>query len=155
MLALASLCLSAFVSADESVKKELEAVYAKIDATIKAKDIKSLESFLTKDFEMIEDGKKLNRAETLAQWEKQFEMLSEVTTFKTTIDKIQHVEGNEVVDITQTVKGTFKGADGKTHTLEAVGKSRDFWTKSEDGKWLCNTIEDKGGEVKIDGKPVK
>lgn len=154
-LVLAGLSFINFAAADDSVKKELEAIYAKMDKAIKAKDLKTLETFYAEDFELIMDGKAHKRAEAWEVLKKQIEMMKEFSQVKTTIEKIQHVEGNEVADVKYEVKGTIILPDGKDGALDVVGKSREFWQKGEDGKWLMNTSEDLGSEVKINGQIVK
>ena len=54
----------------DDVRKELEAVYAKIDAAIEEKDVKTLESLLGEDYEKQVDGKTLKRDEAVAQMKK-------------------------------------------------------------------------------------
>lgn len=83
-----------------------------------------------------------------------FEMTKEFTSVKTKIDKIRHVEGNEIVDYTMAIKGTVTGENGKDATLEVNGKGRDWWVKGDDGKWICVAGEELSSDVKVDGKPV-
>lgn len=154
LFAVAGLSLVNLVQADEKVRKELAAVYVKIDAAVKAKDLKTLGALLSEDYEGNSEGKKLTKAQTVAEMKRNFEAVKEITAVKTTIDKIQHVEGNEIVDYTQTVKGTIAGPDGKDHALDVSVKGRDWWVKGEDGKWICVAGEDVSNDVKIDGKPV-
>ncbi len=126
---------------DDDVRKELEAVYAKIAAAVKAKDMKTVESLLGDDYEKQVGDKTIKRAEVIAQMKKSFEMTKEIKSAKIVIDKIQHVEGNEIVDYTQTMKGVIVGADGKDETVEAVSKGRDWWVKDDDGNWMCVSSE--------------
>ena len=140
-MALAILNFVNLASADESVRKELEAVYAKIDAAVKAKDVATLESLLADDYEKRAGGKTLNQEQTVAEMKKNFEMVKRVESVKTTINKIQQVEGNEIVDYTQTGKVTVTGADGKDQTIEVTTKGRDWWVKGDDGNWVCVASE--------------
>lgn len=140
-MALAILNFVNLASADESVRKELEAVYAKIDAAVKAKDVATLESLLADDYEKRAGGKTLNQEQTIAEMKKNFEMVKRVESVKTTINKIQQVEGNEIVDYTQTGKVTVTGADGKDQTIEVTTKGRDWWVKGDDGNWVCVASE--------------
>ncbi|MDQ4123272.1 MAG: nuclear transport factor 2 family protein [Acidobacteriota bacterium] len=156
-VALSALAGSNFVNlvqADAKVRKELAAVYAKVDAAVKAKDLKALESLLADDYEGRSDGKKMNKAETIARMKQHFEMVKEFTSSKTKIDKIQHLEGNEIVDYTQTIKGTVAGPNGKDVPLDVSVKGRDWWVKNDDGKWICVAGEETGSEVRVDGKPM-
>jgi ketosteroid isomerase-like protein len=144
MLAVAGLAFSNVLittTAANDAKKELAAVYAKIDAAIKNKDVKTLASLLAEDYEKEVEGKKLNRAETIAEMKENFEAIKSIDSIKTTIDKIQHVEGNEIVDYTQTGKATVKGEGGKDQTVSVTSKGRDWWVKDDDGDWMCVSSE--------------
>ena len=154
LLAIAGLSFVNLAQADEKVRKELAAVYAKIDAAVKAKDLKTVESFLAKDYEGRSEGKTKTKAETVAEMKQHFESVKKFTSSKTKIDKIQHVEGNEIVDYTLSIKGTVAGPNGKDQTLEVNSKGRDWWVKGDNGKWMCVAGEELSGEVKVDGKIV-
>lgn len=153
-LAIGALGFSTIATADGDVKKELTAVYAKMDAAIKARDMKTVISYLGDDFEMTADGKTMKRAEAVAHMQKQMDTVKEFTMFKSTIEKIEHVEGNEIADVKQ--EGKFTAViNGKEHTVEAVAKVREWWIKTDEGKWLCIGSEELSGEIKIDGKPAQ
>jgi|GEM_PF-6939688 len=154
LLAIAGLSFVNLAQADEKVRKELAAVYAKIDAAVKAKDLKTVESFLAEDYEGRSEGKTKTKAETVAEMKRHFGMVKKFTSSKTKIDKIRHVEGNEIVDYTMLIKGTVAGPNGKDQTLEVNSKGRDWWVKGDNGKWMCVAGEELSGEVKVDGKPV-
>lgn len=154
LLAIAGLSFVNLAQADEKVRKELAAVYAKIDAAVKAKDLKTVESFLAKDYEGRSEGKTKTKAETVAEMKQHFGRVKQFTSSKTKIDKIQHVEGNEIVDYTMLIKGTVAGPNGKNQTLEVNSKGRDWWVKGDNGKWMCVAGEELSTEVKVDGKPV-
>jgi len=102
MLGAIGLASTNVITVVDDTRKELEAVYAKIDKAIKDKDIETLESLLGEDYEKQADGKTIKRAEAIAQMKKSFEIAISVESFKTTIDKIKQVEGNQIVDYTQT-----------------------------------------------------
>lgn len=126
---------------NDDVRKELEAVYAKIDRAIKDKDLKTLESLLAKDYERQSGEKTIERGAAVADMKKSLEMVKEVKSSKTTIDKIEQVEGNQIVDYTQVVKAVVAGADGKDQPFEDTSRGRDWWVKEEDGKWICVSSE--------------
>ncbi len=140
-VALASLAYTDLTFANNDVRKELEAVYAKIDAAIKSKDEKTLESLLAEDYEKRSGDKTIGRDEVIAQMKENFETTKQIESSKITITKVQHVEGNEIVDYTHTVKGTMTGADGKDQSFTATNKGRDWWVKDEDGSWTCVAAE--------------
>lgn len=121
----------------DDVRKELEAVYAKIDKAIVASDMKTLESLLAADYEKIDGEKTIKRSEALAEMKASFEAVKDIVSCKTTIDKIQQVEGNQIVDYTMVSKVVIVGADGKDKTMEVTNKGRDWWVENEDGEWSC------------------
>lgn len=125
----------------DDVRQELEAIYAKIDAAMKSKDLKTLESLLAEDYEKQRGDKTIERAAVVAEMKKSFESVKTIKSAKTTIDKIEQVEGNEIVDYTQVVKAVVVGADGKDAPFEDTSKGRDWWVKDDDGKWLCVNSE--------------
>lgn len=154
LFALAGLSFVNLAQADQKVRKELAAVYAKIDAAVKAKDLKAVSAFLSDDYEGRSEGKKKTKDETVAEMKQHFGMVKKFTVSKTKIDKITHVEGNEIVDYTMAIRGTVAGPNGKDQTLEVNSKGRDWWIKRDDGKWICVAGEEISGEVKIDGKVI-
>jgi hypothetical protein len=140
LFALAGLNFVNLATADDSVRKELEAVYAKIDAAVKAGDSKTLESLLGEDYEKRSGDKTLNRDEAVAEMKQNFKSIKKVESMKTTIDKIQHVEGNEIVDYTQSGKAVV-AVNGKDQAVEVKTKGRDWWVKDDDGDWTCVASE--------------
>lgn len=140
LVVVASASTNAFRAADE-VRDELEAIYAKIDKAIMAKDIDTLSSLLAADYEKNEGTTKLNRADAIAEMKKNFDMVKSIESTKTTIDKIEQVEGNQIVDFTETATITVVDASGKENQVSVSSKGRDWWVKGEDGKWLCVAAE--------------
>lgn len=125
----------------DDTRKELEAVYAKIDKAIVNKDIKTLESLLGEDYEKQSGDKTIKRAEAVADMKKNFDAVKSVESNKTTIDGIKQVEGNQIVDYTQVSKITIVGEDGKDKSITVTSKGRDWWVKDEDGDWICVSAE--------------
>lgn len=141
MLAAVSLAAVHINKADDEIRKELEAIYAKIDAASVAKDMETMESLLADDYEKREGDKTLNRAEAIAQMKKALDSVKKIESSKTTIDKIEQVEGNYIVDYTMVGKAIVVGADGKETVAEGTSKGRDWWVKDDEGKWHCVASE--------------
>ena len=141
MLAAVSLAAVHINKVDDEVRKELEAIYAKIDAASVAKDMETMESLLADDYEKREGDKTLNREEAIAEMKKSLESVKKIESSKTTIDKIEQVEGNYIVDYTMKGKAIVVGADGKDTVAEGTSKGRDWWVKDDDGKWHCVASE--------------
>ena len=139
---------------DDPNVKELTAIYAKLDAAFKAKDLELLTSYYAKDYTAEQKGKTLKREEAVASLGEALSIVKEISSATSTIVKVEQVEGNYIVDLTQVAKGTIAGPDGKDHVLEASGKSRDWWIKTDEGKWENIHSEDLSSTVLVDGKPV-
>ncbi|MDQ2747226.1 MAG: hypothetical protein M3T96_08210 [Acidobacteriota bacterium] len=125
----------------DDTRKELEAVYAKIDKAIVESDMETLESLLADDYEKTDGDKIIKRPEAVAEMKKSLESVKEVKSCKTTIDKIQQVEGNQIVDYTQVAKIVVVGSDGKDKIMDFTNHGRDWWVKGEDGEWSCVAAE--------------
>ena len=141
ILGAVALAATGAATTTDDTRKELEAVYAKIDEAIENKDIKTLESLLSEDYEKRADGKTIKRAEAVAQMKKSLEMVEEIESVTTTINKIKQVEGNQIVDYTQTAKVKIKDDNGKVQSVTISTKGRDWWVKDEDGEWICISAE--------------
>ncbi len=139
---------------DDPNVKELTAIYAELDAAFKAKNLELLTSYYAKDYTVEQKGKTLKREEAIASLEEGLAVVKEISSATSTIIKVEQVEGNYIVDLTQVAKGTIAGPDGKDHVLEVSGKSRDWWIKTDDGKWENIHGEDLNSTVLVDGKPV-
>lgn len=137
MLVAISFASAGAVRAAGDIRKELETVYAKIDKAVENKDMKTLESLLGEDYEKHIGDKTINRAEAVAEMKKSFAVVKSVESSKTTIDKIEQVEGNQIVDYTEVSKITITGEDGKDKSITVTSKGRDWWVKEEDGDWIC------------------
>jgi len=141
MLAGVSLASANVFTLLDDIRKELEAVYAKIDKATEDKDVKTLESLLAEDYEKVADGKTLKRDETVARMKKSFEIVKDIESSKTKIDKIEQVEGNQIVDYTTVAKVTITDEDEKDKSMTVTSKGRDWWVKNEDGEWICVSSE--------------
>jgi ketosteroid isomerase-like protein len=141
LLGAISLASTNVITIADDIRKELEAVYAKIDEAIKDKDLKTLESLLSEDYEKQAEGKTIKRPEAIAQMKKSLEAVKTVESVKTTIDKIKQVEGNQIVDYTQTAKVKITDENGKDQSVVITTKGRDWWVKDDDGEWICVSAE--------------
>lgn len=134
----------AFTAARDEIRRELEAVYAKIETAMKAKDIAALEALLDEGYEKTSGKETFDRAQTIARMRQNLDMTKSIDEVEMTIDKIEQVEGNYIVDYTQKVKGTLV-IEGKEEAFDITSKGRDWWVKNDDGKWICvgaESIED-------------
>jgi ketosteroid isomerase-like protein len=155
MLSVSMLLLHIPARADEKeARHDLEAIYAKVDQATKNKDVKSLRAYMAEDFSMKrEDGKVLNRNESLDVITQSLGQVGEIQSSTTTIDKLKEEDGTVVADTTQILKATIDGQDSKSHQLVATAKSRDTWIHTEHG-WLIKHSDDLGQSATMDGKPL-
>lgn len=152
---MAMLHVSGPARADEKTDRHaLEAIYAKVDQAIKNKDVKSIRAYMTEDFSLKrQDGKVLNRNESLDSIEQSLGQLGEIHSSTTTINDLKEVEGTAVADTTQVLKARIDGPDNKSHELVATAKSRDTWSQTEHG-WMIKRSEDLGQSATMDGQPL-
>ena len=141
---------------DDSVRKELEAIYAKIDRSFRDKDFTYLKSLKTPDYtEKTKEGHIRNRRESDAKGDLAFQSLSQVKTYSTTINRLeQGKSGNEVtVETSETGAFSFQEPDGKEREIEVQSKQRDIWVRTDAG-WRVKYHEELESSTKIDGQPV-
>jgi ketosteroid isomerase-like protein len=129
------------VKAGDDIEDELEAMYAKIDKAVQAKDIDTLASLLSSDYEKRDGTKTFTRDEAVAGMKKNLDSVKRVESSKTVIDKIEQVEGNQIVDYTMTSVIVVADSEGKESSYTSTSKGRDWWVKGDDGKWLCVAAE--------------
>src|SRR5258708_3572967 len=128
------LVMGSFVAAqDDSVRKELEAVYAKRDQAIKARDADFLKSLLADDYtEKDKDGKIKNRADAIKSLEKNAvdKDVKDVSSATTIVSVKQGKDANEVIVETSLTLNVTAMINGQPHQIEANGKSRDTWMRN-------------------------
>lgn len=139
---------------EKELRKEFEAIYAKVDEAIKNKDVKALTAMLADDFtSKEEDGKILDREQSIAAVTQSMAAIKEVHSVATKIDSLKESNGQVAVEYTQTVKATINGPDGNTHEIVATQKGRDTWVRT-DRDWMIKQGENLSNTVTVDGKPV-
>jgi ketosteroid isomerase-like protein len=155
-LFLGTLILASPSSAQESeVRKELEALYAKRDAALKAKDVAYITSLETDDFtRKSKDGKTVDRKQADAEMDMINTVIKEVTTFKTTLDDVKQGENGEVTVLISDKGALILIGDGnQEHKVEGSGKGRDVWVKTDQG-WKIKSHEEVESNTTVDGKPA-
>ena len=131
------LIMGSFVAAqDDSVRKELEAVYAKRDQAIKARDADFLKSLLAADYkEKDKDGKITNRTDVTNSFDK--DAADKDITEVSSASKIESIkqgrDANEAIVETSLTLNMTAMMNGQPHQLQVNGKSRDTWMRNETG----------------------
>ncbi|GEM_PF-4808102 len=146
----AILAMSNFaVAQDASVRKELEALYAKRDKAIKEKDVAAFRSTETKDFEVIEGGSDYaildvtisgapltgERANALA--EEAMKDVKDVKSFTTRIERIEPGKDPKQMIVTSIEYGQMSSKEdamvSESAALVWEAISRDLWISTQDG----------------------
>ena len=146
----------AVVAQDHALRKGFEALYAKQNKAIKAKDGDAIESLMAKDYtSKDEDGKVSTRTQAVKKFYVIFASIKEVTSFATKVGKIkQGKDENEVViEVSDAGTFTMMGPDGQTHLVEGTAKSRDTWVRTSAG-WKLKYHEALSSNTSVDGKPA-
>jgi ketosteroid isomerase-like protein len=161
VVAVLAMCLVSMLSvsgparADEKeARHALETIYAKVDEATKNKDVKSIRAYMAEDFSLKrQDGKVLNRNQSLDSIEQSLGQLGEIHSSTTTINNLKEAEGTTVAETTQVLKATIDGPDNKSHELVATARSRDTWSQTEHG-WMIKQSEELGQSAMMDGQPL-
>ena len=131
------LIMGSFVAAqDDSVRKELEAVYAKRDQAIKARDADFLKSLLAADYkEKDKDGKITNRTDVTNSFDKSAadKDITEVSSASKIESIKQGRDANEAIVETSLTLNMTAMMNGQPHQLQVNVKSRDTWMRNETG----------------------
>jgi hypothetical protein len=139
--------------AQEKIRKELKANYAKIEKGFKKNDPAVWEGFLVPDFTL----KLFNGSVQDRRWVVDY-VRNNAKTFKvlklSMVIKELKIEGDEVTAVVeQKSSRTFNDEQGKTHRLDVGALQRETWTKTPSGWKLKSVQEWKVLYLLKDGKP--
>jgi hypothetical protein len=139
------------------IRREIQAIYDKLDKATRDKDIEFVKSVETDEFSRKKkDGTVVAREQSDAELQQVFDMVKEVRVSSTTIDKvIPAADPNEViVEATSRADIILAMPDGQTHQLAGTGKDRDTWVSTSHG-WRLKSSEEIESSYKMDGKPLQ
>lgn len=143
---------------DRTVRRDLDAIYAKYVQAAKRKEKTALKQFIQQytvaDFQQkIPGGRTLNRAQVTAMMTEGPAADVRIVDEHLKIRKLS-VKGNEAV-ATYTDQSTAVVADpqGKSHRIVSTSTSRDTWVKTPRG-WKMRLSEVLQAKTMMDGKPV-
>ena len=145
------------VKADDGhARKEIEAIYAKRDKAMMAKDFAFIKSTQSEEYtEKKKDGKVLNREQADAEIDQLAPMIKEVQSFWTKVESVKEGEDDEViVQITDGGKISLVDPEGKPHIIEGSGRARDTWEHTDKG-WKIKSHESLESTTKLDGKVIE
>ena len=143
-------------AADDHVRKEFEAIYARRDKAMLSKDFALVKSMETEDYtEKKKDGKVLNKEQSDAEVDDLAPMIKEVQSFWTKVESVKEGDENEViVEVSDGGKISIVDPEGKPHIIEGSGRSRDTWEHTDKG-WKLKYHENLESNSKLDGKPIE
>lgn len=140
--------------AQKSEEKPIRAIYAKLDALYRKKDVAKLMKMLTPDATYKEvSGKTMNYKEMDTLMRQQLAAIQSIDAFKTTIKKLTVKGTTAKSETSMTLKGKVTDPQGKMHAMTSMSTTRDTWTKTPQG-WRIKMIEALTDKVLMDGKPV-
>jgi len=138
-----------------SAKRDIQAVYKKIAAAMKRKDVDAIKATGTPDFKSIANGQSMDADASIGMVRQFLASLKEVKSVQMTVVSVK-LSGDAAAEVVMRSKvvAITNPQHGKTHTLFSTATSRDHWVKTGTG-WLMQSIEDMPGAVTLlDGKPM-
>ena len=151
MAALSAALVPAIARADD--KAEINALYGKIQAAMKAKNTKAIMALGTPDFVTIDHGVKMDAKQTAQMMDTQFKMIKSFDSLKMAVSKLDIAGKNATATATYSFKGEITGQDGKSHTMSDSGLTKDTLVKTLKG-WLFKSSETISQHPIMDGKPM-
>lgn len=133
-------------------RADIEALYAKISAAMKAKNTKAIYALGTSDFVTKEQGVTMNAKDSAKMMEEQFKSMKKIHQCTMKASKITIKGTNAVVINDSTFDATTSGPDGKSHKMVMIGSSKDTLVKTKKG-WLFKSVEMLTAKMTMDGKP--
>ena len=152
-----ALVLSAFVSGaradDATVRKELDAQYAKYTQGLVKKDLKMIFALVTPDATFKEANGQVQKREQLQKMMKEIMAIMTLSTASHKIEKLTVKGDTAIAEVAGKSAGKMKGQDGKSHSISYASKTRDYWVKTA-GAWKIKKMEAISESMLMDGKPV-
>lgn len=153
--ALAAAVLSASsLTARADDKADIQALYGKLQAAMKAKNTKAVMALGAPDFTSIDHGMKLNAKQTAQMMDMQFKMVKSMDNLKMNVQKLDIKGKKAAATASFSFSGKMTGQDGKVHTLSDSGVTKDTLVKTPKG-WLFKSTETVSSHPMMDGKPMQ
>jgi len=154
----ASICIFSIAGICRAdLKAELNASNKKLDAAMRAKDLKGLESLMRRsvssDFKFFQDGKSQDFKTFIGNLTMSIAMMESVTVASTRVLglTVDGAKGSSQVE--HTLAGTMKTPDKKVHSTRWVGVFAESYRKVG-GRWKTVKISTTSQKYWMDGKPV-
>lgn len=150
-----SLAVVAVAASVADVRKDLEAVYARLNSAMLKKDVSTVIGLCTKEFVYTtQSGENLTRGRMEDQLKAQMRAIKKVVTVTIKIDKVTQ-KGAEVVARTTGVfeADIMLSPDAKKASrLKSTSVTDDTWVQSA-GKWMLKKVKAVKETSTLDGKP--
>jgi len=146
----AALAQSAMVGEKDAA--ELRKIYRDIDEADKKLVLELIEKYLGEDYSVETGGERLNKKQVIERLKTFYGAVKEITEAKSTIEKIELIEGRYAVQVDSITVGKFVLPDGKIADFLFTSKTTDYWRKGKGNKWQQTTQIDRGTKILIDGK---
>jgi ketosteroid isomerase-like protein len=154
LVALVALNVAPAGADQATAKRDIQAVYNKIAAAMKRKDIDAIAATGTKDFKSIAGGQSMNGEQSLAIVKQELAALNVIKSVRMDMVSIKFTGDNAAETVMRSRVVAAVSRKGKTHTLVSTGSSHDHWVKTPDKGWLLQSVEDMpGATMTLDGKP--
>ena len=147
------LVTSAALTARADDKKDIAALYQKLEKAMIAKDVKGIMATGAPGFSYTENGRTMTGDAISAQMQQQFTMITGTPKAKFTIVSCDIKGKTATVISTSTSEMQIPGQDGKPQVLKSTGKSSDLLVKTDKG-WLMKTIKVLSSSMTLNGKPI-
>jgi ketosteroid isomerase-like protein len=147
----AALPIISLAQAAVNAKQELIAIYAAHDKAIAARDVKTIAAFYAPNYVAETEQGSINRYDSLKTLQDFFDTTDEISSAKTTLEKVEQIEGITVAFITRRIKGLMIFAAGKRREFEVNTRSEDHWIKTAKGVWTMHAGIERNQTLKVDG----
>jgi len=151
-LGIFALSFSAPLRADD--KTDIAALYKRVSASLKAKDVKGVVATGTPDFVSIENGTKMDAKQSQKMLEMEFQSMKSIKELYYKPTKIEVKGTNATVLSNFKMVATMGGEGGKTHEMTGSGTSKETLLKTKKG-WLIKSMETLTSKSTMDGKPMQ
>jgi ketosteroid isomerase-like protein len=150
------ICIAPSSADPASAKRDIQAVYNRIAAAMKKKDIDAIAATGAPNFKTTAGTRTMNAEQSLNVVKQFMAAVKEFKTVTMTVESIKLMgDSAAVVIMRSNVVAITNPQQGKTHTMVSKGSSRDHWVKTGKG-WLLQSVEDiPGATTTVDGKPAK
>jgi ketosteroid isomerase-like protein len=135
----------------DTIRKELQAEYARSGKAFQEKDANTLMQMITPDFtQKMLDGQVISYEQIVPALQEWFRALKEVTHYEVKIEDLTLQGPDAVAVVRENVSTTFADPEGGSHQSVQTNTSRVVWTQTPSG-WRIRQTEYLTANTLIDG----